>query len=66
MEMLSSPTVVAIGWSMILSPGEARTKIRDRIDAHLKAGATHVCILPIRSDNESLPDLKAVEAFAPR
>jgi len=41
-------------------------KIRDRIEAHLKAGATHVCILPIRSDNESLPDPRAVEAFAPR
>jgi len=41
-------------------------KIRDRIEAHLKAGATHVCILPIRADNEALPDLRAVEAFAPR
>ncbi|HKA54547.1 MAG TPA: TIGR03620 family F420-dependent LLM class oxidoreductase [Candidatus Binatia bacterium] len=41
-------------------------KIRDRIEAHLKAGATHVCILPIRADNESLPDPRAVEAFAPR
>ena len=41
-------------------------KIRDRVDAHLKAGATHVCILPIRADNETLPDLRAVEAFAPR
>lgn len=41
-------------------------KIQDRIDAHLKAGATHVCILPIRVDNELLPDLRAVEAFAPR
>src|SRR5712691_2049117 len=41
-------------------------KIRDRINAHVKAGATHVCILPIRTDNESLPDLRAVEAFAPR
>jgi len=41
-------------------------KIRDRINAHLKAGATHVCILPIRWDNEALPDLRAVEAFAPR
>ena len=38
-------------------------KIRDRIDAHLKAGATHVCILPIRSDNAFLPDLRTVEAF---
>lgn len=41
-------------------------KVRDRIDAHLKAGATHVCILPIRWDNEALPDPRAVEAFAPR
>ena len=41
-------------------------KIRDRIEAQLKAGATHVCLLPIRTDTESLPDLRAVEAFAPR
>jgi len=41
-------------------------KIRDRIDAHLKAGATHVCVLPIRTDNESLPDPKMVEALAPK
>jgi hypothetical protein len=40
-------------------------KIHDRIEAHLKAGATHVCILPIRADNESLPDLRAMEALAP-
>jgi probable F420-dependent oxidoreductase len=41
-------------------------KIRDRIDAHLKAGATHVCLLPIRVDNEVLPDMRVVETFAPR
>ncbi len=41
-------------------------KIRDRIDAHLKAGATHVCILPIRVDNEVLPDMRVVETFAPK
>jgi probable F420-dependent oxidoreductase len=41
-------------------------KIRDRIEAHLKAGATHVCILPIRVDNESLPDPRVMEALAPR
>ncbi|MGH7815742.1 MAG: TIGR03620 family F420-dependent LLM class oxidoreductase [Candidatus Binataceae bacterium] len=41
-------------------------KIRDRIDMHLKAGATHVCFLPIRADGAPLPDLRAVEAFAPR
>lgn len=40
-------------------------KIQDRIEAHLKAGATHVCILPLRADNESLPDPRALEAFAP-
>jgi probable F420-dependent oxidoreductase len=40
-------------------------QIRSRIDAHLKAGATHVCILPLRVDNESLPDLHAMEALAP-
>jgi len=39
-------------------------KIRDRIEAHLKAGATHVCILPLHPDNETHPDLRAVEAFA--
>ncbi len=40
-------------------------KIRDRIEAHLKAGATHVCILPLRTDSESLPDPRAMEALAP-
>ncbi|MGH7988251.1 MAG: TIGR03620 family F420-dependent LLM class oxidoreductase [Candidatus Binataceae bacterium] len=41
-------------------------KIRERIDAHLKAGATHVCILPLRTDTDSLPDPRAMEALAPR
>jgi probable F420-dependent oxidoreductase len=40
-------------------------QIRARIDAHLKGGATHVCILPLRVDNESLPDMHAMEALAP-
>ncbi|MGO9605781.1 MAG: TIGR03620 family F420-dependent LLM class oxidoreductase [Candidatus Binataceae bacterium] len=39
-------------------------KIRDRIEAHLKAGATHVCILPLRADSAPQPDLRTVEAFA--
>ncbi len=43
-----------------------RDEIRDRINAHLKAGATHVCVLPIRSDNPLLPDMRAVEAFGPK
>jgi probable F420-dependent oxidoreductase len=39
-------------------------KIRDRIDAHLKAGASHVCILPLRVDSETLPDMRVLQAFA--
>ena len=41
-------------------------KIRDRIDAHLKAGASHVCILPLRADSAPLPDMRTVQAFAQR
>ncbi len=44
----------------------SETQIRDRIQAHLKAGATHVCILPIDANNPMLPDRKTVEAFAPQ
>jgi probable F420-dependent oxidoreductase len=39
--------------------------IRDRIAAHHKAGATHVCIQPLRSDGVPLPDERAMEALAP-
>ena len=41
-------------------------KIRERIDAHFKAGATHVCIQTLRTDGKPLPDLRAIEALAPR
>jgi probable F420-dependent oxidoreductase len=41
-------------------------KIRDRINAHLKAGASHVCILPLHVDSETQPDMRAVQAFAQR
>jgi probable F420-dependent oxidoreductase len=40
-------------------------KIRARIQAHLTAGATHVCIQALRADNQPLPDLRAIEALAP-
>jgi probable F420-dependent oxidoreductase len=40
-------------------------QIRNRIDAHLKAGANHVCILPLRADDAQLPDERATEALAP-
>jgi probable F420-dependent oxidoreductase len=41
-------------------------KIRERIEAHFRAGATHVCIQPLRADGKPLPDLRAVEALASR
>jgi probable F420-dependent oxidoreductase len=41
-------------------------KIRARIQAHLDAGATHVCILPQSADNPLLPDHRVIEALAPR
>ncbi len=41
-------------------------RIRERIAAHYKAGATHVCILPIRSDGGMGPDERTLEALAPR
>jgi probable F420-dependent oxidoreductase len=40
-------------------------KIRDRIEAHFRAGATHVCIQALRPDSQPLPELRAIEAFAP-
>lgn len=40
-------------------------KIRDRIDAHLATGASHVCLMPVRCDNSGLPDERTLEAFAP-
>lgn len=40
-------------------------KLRERIEAHYRAGATHVCILPLRSDGVLLPDERVLEALAP-
>jgi probable F420-dependent oxidoreductase len=41
-------------------------RIRDRIEAHFTAGATHVCLQPLRPDGAPTPDLRAMEAFSPR
>ncbi|HTY53907.1 MAG TPA: TIGR03620 family F420-dependent LLM class oxidoreductase [Candidatus Binataceae bacterium] len=41
-------------------------KVRERIDAHYKAGATHVCVLPVSSDGGISPDELTLEALAPR
>src|ERR1700731_1818213 len=46
--------------------GGNEEKIQDRIGAHLKAGASHVCILPLRADSAPQPDMRTVQAFAQR
>jgi probable F420-dependent oxidoreductase len=40
--------------------------LRARIAAHYAAGASHVCVLPLRVDGERAPDERALEALAPR
>jgi probable F420-dependent oxidoreductase len=39
--------------------------IGDRLKAHWDAGASHVCLQPIRADGEGGPDLELLEIFAP-
>lgn len=39
--------------------------LRARIDAHVAAGATHVCVLPLRVDGSRAPDETVLEALAP-
>jgi probable F420-dependent oxidoreductase len=39
--------------------------IHARIQAHLDAGADHVCIQPLRPDGQLGPDLRLLEALAP-
>jgi probable F420-dependent oxidoreductase len=41
-------------------------KLRERIEAHRKAGATHVCILPLSPDGSMIPHERTLEALAPR
>jgi len=41
-------------------------KIQERIQAHLTAGATHVCLQALRADGSPLPDLRALEVLAPK
>ncbi len=44
----------------------SETNLRERVEAHRRAGATHVCILPLRSDGALQPDEGALEALSPR
>jgi hypothetical protein len=45
-------------------------KIRDRVEAHYQAGATHVCVTLLNSGDSAreraMPDDRALEAMAPR
>lgn len=43
----------------------AEKQIRDRIDAHFHAGASHVCVLPLSPDGGHIPDRRVLEALAP-
>ena len=42
----------------------SEAQILERLAAHLKAGATHVCIQTLRLDGKPLPDLHAIEVLA--
>jgi hypothetical protein len=39
--------------------------LRARIAAHIAAGATHVCVLPLRADGSRAPDEAVLDALAP-
>ena len=39
--------------------------IRQRLQAHFDAGASHVCIQPLHPEGQPLPDLQALAALAP-
>jgi probable F420-dependent oxidoreductase len=41
-------------------------KLRARVEAHYKAGANHVCILPLNPVGGLVPDLRTLEALAPK
>jgi probable F420-dependent oxidoreductase len=38
--------------------------IRQRVQAHFEAGASHVCIHPLNPDGQPLPDFNALKALA--
>jgi probable F420-dependent oxidoreductase len=48
----------------IVAWGDER-KLRERIDAHYQAGATHVCVLALNPAGGMLPDRPALEALSP-
>ena len=44
---------------------EDESAIQRRIQEHLDAGASHVCIQPVHPEGQPLPDLNALTALAP-
>ncbi len=42
------------------------SKIRDRLAEQFKAGATHVCMIPLDPRGGVRPDARAIEVLAPR
>jgi probable F420-dependent oxidoreductase len=42
-----------------------RDELMERIAAHCRAGATHVCLLPLSSAGGLIPDLRVLEVLAP-
>ena len=42
----------------------SETAIRQRIQAHFDAGASHVCIQPLHPDGQSVPDYNALTVLA--
>lgn len=49
-----------------LVPWGTAAQVEDRINAHMEAGANHVCIQPLKPDAApGTPDFEALEAFAP-
>jgi hypothetical protein len=40
--------------------------LRQRLEAHRQAGASHVCLLPLGPDGSLRPDERVLEALAPR
>lgn len=49
----------------IVAWGDERT-IRERIADQFKAGATHVCMIPLDPRGGVRPDARAIDALAPR
>lgn len=43
----------------------SKDRLTERIAAHYRAGATHVCILPLNSAGGLIPDSRVLEALAP-